>query len=373
MRNADQHLQTKLDERKAAGNYRTLKPENALVDFCSNDYLGFARSPEFAKAIASEVSAHPVIMTGSTGSRLLAGNTTYAEDVEKQIAGYQGYPAGLIFNSGYDANVGLFSSVPQKGDTIITDELVHASIIDGCRLSYANRYRFKHNDTDSLIAKLKQATGNIYIAIESIYSMDGDSAPLADIADIAQEYNANLIVDEAHATGVFGKGLVDELGLQERVFAQVVTFGKALGCHGAVVLGNDVLRQYLINFSRSFIYTTAAPFHQVAAAKVAYDLLNSCEDERDALHHNIYLFKQSFANATLQLIPSDSAIQCILLKSNDAAKSLSTELQQAGYDVRPILSPTVAAGTERLRICIHSFNTEAEIIGLSTIINKFTL
>lgn len=365
------YIESKLKERHEQGNYRQLKPESALIDFCSNDYLGFARSAALARLIDNEIAKHPNTRNGSSGSRLLAGNTAYAEQLETEIATCHGYEAGLIYNSGYDANIGLFSSLPQKGDTIITDELIHASIIDGARLSHANRYRFKHNDIDSLTDKLKQATGQIYIAIESVYSMDGDTAPLIEIADIAQKHNAFLIVDEAHATAVFGKGMVDTLYLQDKIFAQVVTFGKALGCHGAIILGTDMLRQYLINFSRSFIYTTAAPFHQLASIKAAYQLLKQSSAEGLQLQHLINFFKGNFNNPDITLIASDSAIQCILIKSNEKAKSLATLIQAEGYDVRPILSPTVSQGTERLRICIHTYNTEAEVSGLLAIINNF--
>lgn len=368
---AEHFINTKLTERQQAGNYRQLKPESGLIDFCSNDYLGFARSAELRKLIEQELAANPATLNGSAGSRLLAGNTDYAEQLEAEIALLHGFEAGLIYNSGYDANLGLFSSLPQKGDTIITDELVHASIIDGCRLSHAERFRFKHNDLHSLEEKLQRAKGNVYIAVESIYSMDGDTAPLAAMALLTEKYGAHLIVDEAHATGVFGYGLVHRFKLQDKVFAQVVTFGKALGCHGAIVLGNNLLRNYLVNFSRPFIYTTAAPFHQLASVKMAYQLLQHNDNAHRSLHQNISYFKANFSGASHQLIPSNSAIQCIIMGSNDKAKQLSTLLQSGGYDVRPILSPTVAAGTERLRICLHAYNTDAGIAGLLNIINNF--
>ena len=369
---ANQFIQTKLHERQSAGNYRQLKPESSLVDFCSNDYLGFARSAILKDNIDAEIAAQGHVANGSAGSRLLAGNTRYAEVLEAEIAAIHGYSAGLIYNSGYDANLGLLSSLPQRGDTIITDELVHASIIDGARLSHANRYKFKHNDIHSLEDQLKLAKGIVYVVVESIYSMDGDTAPLIDICAIVQKYNANLIVDEAHATGVFGLGLVHQLNLQTQVFAQVVTFGKGLGCHGAIILGSELLRNYLINFSRSFIYTTAAPLHNLAAIKMAYQLLDRSGAECILLQQNIQCFKAGFQNANFELIASDSAIQCIVLKSNEKAKALSDLLQSSGYDVRPILSPTVASGSERLRICIHSFNTTQEIAGMLNLINNFT-
>ena len=370
---AETFIRNRLNDREAAGTLRTLKPENSLTDFCSNDYLGFARSAVLKNSIASEIARYPDSLNGSTGSRLLSGNLSYAEDLEQQIANFHKAQAGLIFNSGYDANVGLFSSLPQKGDTIICDELIHASIIDGARLSHANRYTFRHNDLESLEGKLKQAKGNCYVVIESVYSMDGDTPPILAILQLAEQYGANLIVDEAHAVGLYPSGLIPELGLQNRVFASIVTFGKALGCHGAVVLGSGLLRQYLINFARSFVYTTAASFHQLASVKMAYELLADSEPEISALHQNIALFKQGVTpNSHFPLLKSDSAIQCLVLNSNQKAKQAAQQLQNAGLDVRPILSPTVAEGTERIRICLHAFNSAQEIGLLTSTLNTIT-
>lgn len=369
MNPAEEFIKSRLDERHANGTYRQLKPEGNLVDFCSNDYLGFARSPVLKKWIEEEVNAYDKALNGSTGSRLLSGNLNYTESLEQEIAAYHKSEAGLIFNSGYDANVGLFSSLPQKGDTIILDELIHASIIDGARLSFANRYSFRHNDLQSLEDKLKAAKGNCYVVIESVYSMDGDTPPIKEILELANKYNAQLIVDEAHAVGIYSKGLINKFGLEKQVFARIITFGKALGCHGAIILGSNLLREYLVNFSRSFIYTTAASFHQMAAIKMAYLLLPESQDEIQKLQENIKLFKQNISTGTA-LIPSDSAIQCLVVGSNEKARQIAKQLQDASLDVRPILSPTVAKGTERLRICLHSFNTSEEINLLTGTINK---
>lgn len=280
--------------------------------------------------------------------------------------------AGLLFNSGYDANVGLLSSLPQRGDTIIIDELIHASVIDGARLSHANRYTFKHNDLAGLEGKLQNAKGVIYVVVESIYSMDGDTPPLAEILLLTEKYNANLIVDEAHAVGLYQTGIVTQSGLQDRVFARTVTFGKALGCHGAIVLGSNSLREYLINFARSFIYTTAAPFHQLACIKVACSFLSNSAEQISELRYNIDLFKQKLKISPAGpylLIESDSSIQCILLKSNQKAIETATCLQDSGFDIRAIMSPTVPQGSERIRICIHSFNTVDQINQLANEIN----
>ena len=370
MKPSEIFIEKKLAERRFHGSYRSLRPDNALIDFCSNDYLGFASSAELKNKINEEIKNCGLTSNGSTGSRLLSGNSIYTEETEQYIARLHKSEAGLIFNSGYDANLGLFSSLPQRGDTIILDELIHASIIDGARLSFANRYTFIHNDLNSLEEKLKVAKGNCYVAIESVYSMDGDSPPIAQIVELTEKYGANLIVDEAHAVGLYGFGLIDE-ALQKRIFARIVTFGKALGCHGAIVLGSKLLREYLINFARSFIYTTAAPSYNIASIKMAYQLLQESEKEIDLLKRNIDLFKKGIKKSKqYTLISSESAIQCIVLKSNKKTTEVAGHLQSAGLDVRPILSPTVPAGSERLRICLHSFNTETEIYLLTNIINN---
>jgi 8-amino-7-oxononanoate synthase len=369
VKSSEAFIEQRLAERKLAGSYRTLKPENSLVDFCSNDYLGFARSSELKNKIDAEISGLQLALNGSTGSRLLSGNLQYTEDLENEIAFFHNSVAGLLFNSGYDANVGLFSCIAQRGDTIITDELIHASIIDGARLSHANRYTFKHNDLDSLEAKLKQAKGNCYVAIESVYSMDGDTPPLLDILLLTEKYDAALIVDEAHAIGLHKKGLINKLGIENRIFARVITFGKALGCHGAIILGSESLRNYLINFARSFIYTTAASAHQIVSIKMAYQMLQDSDETIEALHNNISLFKENISNPSA-LLNSDSAIQCLLLNDNDRAREAALYLQNEGLDVRAILSPTVPAGTERLRICLHAYNTVDEINLLTKTINE---
>jgi 8-amino-7-oxononanoate synthase len=382
------HLFNILEERKQQSLFRSLRTSNNLVDFCSNDYLGFSQKLK----LNSKNYSFP---SGATGSRLLAGNTQFVEDLEQEIADFHGAEAGLIFNSGYDANVGLLSCLPQKNDVLFTDELIHASMIDGARLSYATRYKFKHNDVEDLERKLVQSqapqpperelktdlnsdlqtpplgVGGL-IAIESVYSMDGDLANLEAIVNLSEKYGANLIVDEAHATGVFGKngrGLVCELGLEEKVFARVVTFGKALGCHGAIVLGSKNLRDYLINFARPFIYSTAAPMHTHESVRQAYQLLKSPDFSNERLHSLIRFFKeQAKQMPDLELIESSSAIQCIIISGNERCRLVASALQRNGLDIRPIVSPTVPKGKERLRICLHEFNYEKEILKIFEIL-----
>lgn len=362
MNKAEQFINERLLNRTEKGSLRKLSTKVFPVDFCSNDYLGFARSSEL-KSATDELLLHiPQYSNGSAGSRLLSGNHPFTEETEAFIADFHNAESGLIFNSGYDANVGLISSLAQRGDTIISDELIHASLIDGARLTHANRYSFKHNNLEDLEAKLKVSKGNIYVVVESVYSMDGDSARLFEINTLCERYEANLIVDEAHALGIFGnhgRGLVQEAGLEHKVFAHIVTFGKALGCHGAIVLGSTALRNYLINFARSFIYSTAAPIHAIAAIKAAYEMLIEI-DYQPLIAEKVALYT-ALVSGIEGIAPSPSTIQTIIYNSNQKAKFAAETLQNKGIDVRAILSPTVPEGKERLRICLHLFNTDEEI------------
>lgn len=365
-------LKQKLQERQQQNSLRELHqhPEG-LADFCSNDYLSFAQSISHKHKIQVLLDAHPTHKNGATGSRLISGNTKFTEELEQKIADFHQAEAALIFNSGYDANVGLLSCIAQRGDTIICDELIHASLIDGARLSLANRYTFAHNDLAALEEKLKQGKGNIFVVTESVFSMDGDCAPLKEMSELVESYKANLIVDEAHALGIFGEngeGLIQHFNLQNKVFARVYTFGKALGCHGAAVVGSALLRQYLINFSRSFIYTTALPYSALACIAVGYDELAKTE-ERGILQENIALFARLNRGNSFDILPSKSAIQSVLVSGNDACKKLASQLQKNGFNVKAILSPTVPKGKERLRICLHAHNTKAEIYELSSHLN----
>lgn len=367
-------LDNKINQRKENSSLRVLKTDVAAIDFSSNDYLGFSRLESLKNKVNHFIVNHPETNLGATGSRLLSGNSKLVENLENEIAAFHKAAAGLIFNSGYDANIGLLSSVPQKGDTIIYDELVHASVIDGARLSFANRFNFKHNDLNHLETKLKNCNGNVFIVTESIFSMDGDFAPLVELAELAKKYHAHLIVDEAHATGIFGlngSGLINELNLENDIFARVVTFGKALGCHGAIILGSEKLKTYLVNFARSFIYTTSLPAHSLISIKMAYkELLNN---HAIAINKKIDFFKKQTHSIQYLLIPSKSPIQCLVIPGNQKCKQAAEVLQANNLDVRPILNPTVAEGKERLRICLHAFNTDHEITLLSNTLKKLCL
>lgn len=361
------YIQQKLDKRKQENAFRELKDNNHLVDFCSNDYLGFAKETAIHIQQGVETPCY-----GATGSRLISGNHSITEETEQYLANFYQSEAALIFNSGYNANVGLFQCLPQRTDTIIYDEYIHASIRDGVKLSNAKNYAFEHNDTKALEEKLNLATGLIYVVVESIYSMDGDAAPLIEIAKICKKHNAALIVDDAHAAGIFGNGLglVAELNIENVVFARIITFGKTYGCHGAAVLGNKILRDYLINYSRAFIYTTALPLPSILAIKNAHEFLLQHLSRIDDLKIIIEYFKNSSLTTHHSSPISTSAIQCIIIPGNDKVKKLALKIQEQGFDVRPILSPTVPKGKERLRICLHSFNTKEQVDNLIHVINN---
>ncbi len=360
-------LSQKLQSRADRGLLRSLKTGDGLIDFCSNDYLGFARDEVFQQTLAHLATVHATEHTGATGSRLLAGNTHIAEEVEAEIAAIHKAEAGLIFNSGYNANIGLYGCIAAEGDTIIYDELVHASIHDGFKLSKANHIAFKHNSITDLEAKLKTAHGQLFVAIESVYSMDGDLAPLDEIVLLCEQYNAALIVDEAHATGVVGSnglGLVNHLGLENRVFARLHTFGKALGVHGAIVLGSHTLRNYLINYARSFIYSTALPPMEYRQARAAYHHLLDNPQRIKQLTGLIAYYRAKTQGLKYQVLDSPSPIQGVVVPGNAEVRQLAKQLEQQGFDIRPIVAPTVPKGAERIRICLHAFNTTAEVDAL---------
>lgn len=231
------HLQQRLYERLHGDNYRRLQlREPSAIDFLSNDYLGLGRNCAFQQCLLNAIEDNPTLLSGSTGSRLISGNTKEVEEVEDYIATAHGVEGALLFNSGYQANLALLGNLPTTRDTVIVDELIHRSVHDGCLMSRVRKWKFRHNDLEDLERLLRRATGDVYIAVESLYSMDGDLAPLVELAELAQRYSAYLIVDEAHAIGVYGLGRIHSLGLQSSVWATLVTYGKAMGVHGSAVL-----------------------------------------------------------------------------------------------------------------------------------------
>ena len=378
MKNFPNNLSVKLELRKQNNALRKLSIPKDLIDFASNDYIGFALSETIFQESHQYLIDKNIKTNGATGSRLLSGNHQLYQEAEKRIAQFHQSESALIFNSGYDANVGFFSSVPQKGDFILYDELSHASIRDGIQLSNAKSYKFKHNDLDDLeqlILRIQQEHSEIYIVTESVFSMDGDTPHLKELVQLSNKYNCYLVVDEAHAMGVFGtkgEGILQSEEIQNNVFARIITFGKGLGCHGAAIVGSLELQEYLINFSRSFIYTTGLSPHAVATILIGYQYLEQTKNIHK-LKENIIHFNQEKNVFGLKplFVRSKSAIQSAIIPGNDAVKAIANQFQEKGYDVKAILSPTVPEGQERLRFCLHSYNSKEEISEVLRLLSTF--
>ena len=377
-------LLQKLEKRHLEESLRDLPGATDLVDFSSNDYLGLAQNAQIMDLALKLLQKHGEI-NGATGSRLLTGNHGLYSHLEKQLASFYEVPSALVFNSGYDANIGFFASVPQRDDIVFYDELIHASIRDGIQMGKSTSYKFTHNNLQHLEEKIfaikKKASNEeqeIFVVTESVFSMDGDTPDLEKLVDFCDANGFHLVLDEAHAVGIFGdgRGMLHELGLQKRVFAQIITFGKAFGCHGAAVLGTPDLKRYLVNFSRSLIYTTALPPHSVATIIASLSMLkDSAEEAREGLFENIRHFKTERARLQLDefFIPSDSAIHCAVISGNQRVRQISGQFREEGFNAKPILSPTVKKGAERLRFCLHAFNTKEEISQVLTLLKKFAV
>jgi 8-amino-7-oxononanoate synthase len=372
MKRIPKSLTLKLEQREQNNSLRKLALRNHLIDFASNDYLGFSKSEAIFNRTHSFLIDNNIIQNGATGSRLLSGNHAVYQEAENCIAKFHHSENALIFNSGYDANVGFFSAVPQRNDVILYDELSHASIRDGIQLSNAKSYKFQHNDFEDLeriILKLSsdnQQSKTIFVVTESVFSMDGDTPNLEELVQLCNKNNCFLVVDEAHALGVFGdhgEGLVQMQGLQDDVFARIMTFGKGLGCHGAAILGSQKLIDYLVNFARSFIYTTGLSPHSVATILVAYQHLQTEKEALQKLRENVIHFNQEKKQLGLNplFVRSKSAIQSAIIPGNQKVKNIANQLQEKGFDVKAILSPTVPEGQERIRVCLHSYNSKEEI------------
>lgn len=366
MNRLEQSWHNALSTRRATGHLRRLRPSDEGCDFFSNDYLGLSADVGFQQTIYDAVGRDTRLLTGSTGSRLISGNSDVATEAEKLIATAHQVEDALLFPSGYKANLALFSSVAGRHDTIIVDELIHRSIHDGCTMSKAQKWKFRHNDTAHLEELMKKAVGNVVIAVESLYSMDGDFAPLAAIAELAKKYQAGVIVDEAHAIGVFGKGLVHRAGLQHDMLATVVTYGKAMGVQGAAVLGTHLLKDYLVNFAAPFIYSTGMPGVQIVSIMAAYEYLEHHRQPAFNLQERIRHFrKYQLSN----LSQDSSPIQSVQFMCEGGLRAATQALAQAGIQAYALFPPTVRE--ERLRVSIHAFNSHDEIDKLCGIIQNY--
>lgn len=374
-------------ERESKNALRKLVIPEELVDFSSNDYLGLGKDPEVFEHATKLLADRMLLQNGATGSRLLTGNSLLYSDAEALLCEIHRSGAALIFNSGYDANIGFLSSVPQRTDSVFYDELAHASIRDGLVMGRAKSYKFRHNDLEHLREIIALAFRQnprcedncIYVVTESVFSMDGDSPDLKALAAFCTENNYRLVVDEAHATGIFGThgaGLIDQLGIATKTFARIVTFGKAMGCHGAAVLGSEELKSYLINFCRSFIYSTGLPPHSIATIISAYQAGMSSKGAllREQLEKNIHFFQDQLKDLGLEnrFTSGKAAIHCCIVKGNTPVKRAAGILRGNHFDVRPILAPTVDRGKERLRFCLHAYNTREQIARVLSLLKNET-
>jgi 8-amino-7-oxononanoate synthase len=351
----------KLHKRKIEGTFRELTSMDSMVDFYSNDYLGFALDNQ-----------NKVSLKGATGSRLISGNSKEAEACESFLAAHFNAESALVFNSGYSANLGLLSSVPQRGDVILYDERIHASAKEGMRLSFAESFSFKHHDYEDLERLLnKHVSKVIYVVVESLYSMDGTMTHFRKLTDLCKKFSAYLIVDEAHSAGIFGeegRGVVHALEIEDEVFARIVTFGKAYGLVGAAILGSEQLKNYLINFARSFIYTTALPneIYSIIENNVGSRLM---VERQNLLHDNIAFFRKNFTSEML-VSEINSPIQVLQIGNTKRAEKIAKSCQDNNLAVKAIFSPTVPEGQECIRICLHSFDKQNDILTLTELLKK---
>ncbi len=326
------------------------------INLCSNDYLGLSADPRLARAVTAALESGSAV--ASTGSRLLSGNSAAWEDLESAFARFVGTEAALFFSSGYAANLGLLEAILRPEDTVFSDQSNHASLIDGIRLSHACKVIFPHLDLNFLEDAMRKSdisAGRKFIVVESLFSMEGDRAPIADLLELAGRFGAELIVDEAHATGVLGpagRGLVAAADGDSQVLASVYTCGKALASAGAFVCGSETLKQFLVNRARTFIFSTALPPYFAAQIAKAVEIVAKADAERQRLESLSSFLRSRLKEAGFNIGTSDSQIVPVLLGGNDTAVHYARELNRQGFAVRPIRPPTVPEGHSRLRLSV---------------------
>lgn len=374
----DTALQVKLEERFQQSRYRTrtavdsacaaiLKVDGKpLHNFCSNDYLGLASHPEIARAFKQGIDRYGA---GSGASHLISGHGQAHQYLEQQLADFTGRPRALLFSSGYMANLGVINGLVGRGDLVLEDYLNHASLLDGGLLSGARFQRFKHCDTADLNAKLSRAEGQRKLLVtDAVFSMDGDLAPLEDLAALCANHRSWLMVDDAHGFGVLGArggGLVEHLNLtMEQVPILVGTLGKAFGTYGAFVAGSEALIETLIQYARSYIYTTALPPAVAVASSASLRLVESEHWRRDKLSQLIARFRESAMQIGLQLMDSKTPIQPLLLGDDRQVLDMAAQLRHKGFMVGAIRPPTVPEGQSRLRITLTANHSEEQIDAL---------
>lgn len=337
-----------------------------LVDFGSNDYLGLRSDPRILETLRESVEF------GSGASPVLKGYCDAHRTLESELAKLHSQEDAMLFSSGYACNVGVISCLAGQNDLVFSDALNHASIIDGCRLSKAEVRIFPHNDANAIVDVLTKNRGEyqkVLIVTESVFSMDGDAGDLPGLADIARRFECGLLVDEAHATGVYGgngSGLVEELGLQDSVLAKVGTLSKAVGAIGGYVVGSREIIEYLVNYCRSYIFSTSPPVPTVSAIARAIKLVEGMNEERKTLRGRSRLLRKELSECGWEVVSpeSDSPIVPILTRDAQNTLALSAHLERAGYYVPAIRPPTVPEGKSRLRISLSARHTEEEIQGL---------
>lgn len=362
----ERRVRSRLAALESNGLARSLAPPRGL-DLCSNDYLGLARHPRLKRRFAA---AAEQLGVGSTASRLLRGHRDAFRRVEERFAGWKGAAAALYFSTGWAANLGVLTTFLEEGDLVFSDALNHASIIDGIRLSKARRVVFPHADPAALERLLARepCAGRRFVVTESLFGMDGDRAPLAAYARLRAVCDFSLIVDEAHAVGVFGasgSGLIEELGCAADVFLSINTAGKALGVAGAFVCGPAWAKDYLIQAARPFVFSTAPPPAAAEAVDEALDLIA----EQPGLRRHVRALARGLRER-LGMPPDDSPVLPVVLGANDAAVEAAARLQSAGYDVRAIRPPTVPAGTARLRVSLNARLTADELDRFAAVLQK---
>jgi glycine C-acetyltransferase len=368
-------IQRELETLKGAGLYRSLRRVDGeqgptlivdgkeVLNLCSNNYLGLANHPVLRAAAKEAIDRYGC---GSGASRLISGNMELHEKLEQRIAWLKGTEAALVFNSGYQANTGLLSCLVGEGDTIFSDALNHASLIDGCRLTRARVMVYPHRDVDRLEKELRAIAnkGRKLIITETLFSMDGDEAPLAEIVELAERFDAHVMVDEAHATGVFGPngaGIVAKLGLGDQILIQMGTLGKALGGFGAYVAGSRALRELMINRCRTFIFTTALPPSVLATSIAAIDILGEEPQRRLALWHNCRALRDGLKKIGFTLGEGQGPIQPVMIGDAIKCMALSARLLEKGVFCQGIRPPTVPAGTSRLRATVMATHSHEHL------------
>ena len=370
-----QHLYRQIRLTESAQQVRMQIDGKKLLTFCSNDYLGLANHPKLIKAFTQAANE---VGVGSGAAHLINGHSKYHQQLEEELAEFTGRPRALLFSTGYMANIGTVNALMERGDTIYADRLNHASLVDAGLLANAKMYRYPHNDLIVLEKKLQaQGSGNKMILCDGVFSMDGDVAPIKELSLLAKQQKAWLMMDDAHGLGVLGKqgaGLLEEKNLTEDdVPILMATLGKAIGTAGAFIAGSDDLIEYLIQTARTWIYTTAMPPAIAAATSASLKLVKQETWRREKLQSLIQQFRLGATQLGLELMPSYTAIQPVLVGSNEKALNISQALQKQGILVTAIRPPTVPKDTARLRFTFSANHTEQDVVQLLDSLEKVTI